>query len=95
MPFGEIRKQLFYRPVCLYTPHICARTLLYEPRAAYDDACAKIDALAEALDEEAAGTALFEIVAACRQSGIDPESALRRKTLAVQQACLKNANAEN
>lgn len=56
---------------------------------------AKIDALAETLDEEAAGTALFEIVAACRQSGIDPESALRRKTLAVQQACLKNANAEN
>ena len=56
---------------------------------------AKIDALAEALDEEAAGTALFEIVAACRRAGIDPESALRRKTLAVQQVCLKNANAEN
>lgn len=56
---------------------------------------AKIDALAETLDEEAAGTALFEIVAACRRAGIDPESALRRKTLAVQQACLKNANAEN
>lgn len=48
----------------------------------------KIDALAETLDEESAGTALFEIVAACRQAGIDPESALRRKTLAVRRECL-------
>lgn len=58
--------------------------------------CAKIDALAAALTEESAGTALFEIAAACRQAGIDPESALRRKTLAVRLACeanLKNASA--
>lgn len=53
----------------------------------------KIDALAGTLDEAAAGTALFEIVAACRQAGIDPESALRRKTLEVRQTCLKNAGA--
>ncbi len=51
---------------------------------------AKIDALAGTLTEESAGTALFEIVAACRQAGIDPESALRRKSLAVRQECLKN-----
>lgn len=58
--------------------------------------CAKIDALAATLTEESAGTALFEIAAACRQAGIDPESALRRKTLAVRLACeanLKNAAA--
>ena len=51
----------------------------------------KIDALAEMLDEESAGNALFEIVAACRQAGIDPESALRRKTQAVRMACRANA----
>lgn len=52
----------------------------------------KINALAETLDETSAGDALFEIVAACRQAGIDPENALRRKTQAVQQACRYNAN---
>lgn len=51
----------------------------------------KIDALAATFDEASAGNALFEIVAACRQAGIDPESALRRKTQAVQQACRDNA----
>jgi XTP/dITP diphosphohydrolase/tetrapyrrole methylase family protein/MazG family protein len=34
--------------------------------------------LAEGLDEERAGELLFEISAACRLAGIDPESALRR-----------------
>ncbi len=51
----------------------------------------KIDELAGTLDEERAGTALFEIVAACRQAGIDPESALRRKTQAVRLTCRANA----
>lgn len=37
-----------------------------------------IEALAEGLDEENAGKMLFDIVAACRLKGIDPESALRR-----------------
>ena len=53
----------------------------------------KIDALAATLTEESAGNALFEIVAACRQAGIDPENALRRKTQAVQAACRANARA--
>ncbi len=35
-------------------------------------------ALANDLDEEGAGKMLFEIAAACRLAGIDPESALRR-----------------
>lgn len=50
---------------------------------------AKIDTLAGTLTEESAGTALFEIAAACRQAGIDPESALRRKAQAVRAACLR------
>lgn len=37
-----------------------------------------IDALANTLDEATVGKRLFEIAAACRRKGIDPESALRR-----------------
>lgn len=39
---------------------------------------AAIEAMAEELDEEAAGHILFEIAAACRLKGIDPESAARK-----------------
>lgn len=38
----------------------------------------KIDGNAVLLTEETAGMALFEIAAACRVAGIDPESALRK-----------------
>jgi len=38
----------------------------------------RISELAEGLDEEKAGQLLFELTAACRKQGIDPESALRR-----------------
>ncbi len=34
--------------------------------------------MAESLDEETAGALLFELAAACRTKGIDPESAVRR-----------------
>jgi XTP/dITP diphosphohydrolase/tetrapyrrole methylase family protein/MazG family protein len=44
---------------------------------------AQIDALAPGLNEEAAGRKLFELIAACRDAGIDPDSALRRQTAAV------------
>ena len=37
----------------------------------------KIDLLSQDLDEEKAGRALFELVAACRKSGFDPEASLR------------------
>jgi len=37
-----------------------------------------IEALAKGLDEREAGRKLFELAAACRLAGIDPESALRR-----------------
>lgn len=39
---------------------------------------AAIETLAEGLDEAQAGQRLFELAAACRRAGIDPESALRR-----------------
>ena len=39
---------------------------------------AAIDALSDTLDEATVGKQLFEIEAACRSKGIDPESALRR-----------------
>lgn len=38
-----------------------------------------IEQLAGGLKEEAAGRMLFELAAACRQAGIDPESALRKE----------------
>ncbi len=43
-----------------------------------------IDRIAETIDEESAGMLLFEIAAACRMKGIDPESAVRRFSMAVR-----------
>ena len=43
----------------------------------------KVRELSEDLDEERAGLLLFEIAAACRLAGIDPESALRRHAMRV------------
>ena len=40
---------------------------------------ARVQALAGGLTEEKAGRALYELAAACRRAGIDPESALRRE----------------
>ena len=37
----------------------------------------KIDSMTQNLDQEKAGRALFELVAACRKSGLDPEACLR------------------
>ncbi len=44
-----------------------------------------IEAMADSLDEETAGALLFEIAAACRIKGIDPESAVRRYARRVQE----------
>jgi len=46
---------------------------------------------AEGLDEAAAGRRLFELVAACRDAGIDPDSALRRHTAEVVRVAEANA----
>jgi XTP/dITP diphosphohydrolase/tetrapyrrole methylase family protein/MazG family protein len=47
---------------------------------------AAISKNAATLTEEAAGAALFALTAACREAGIDPESALRRHTTKVMQS---------
>lgn len=52
---------------------------------------AAIDALAGTLTEASAGEKLFEIVAACRQAKIDPDSALRRHIQRVIAACEANS----
>lgn len=43
-----------------------------------------IESLATSIDEETAGALLFEIAAACRRKGIDPESSVRRYARAVK-----------
>ncbi|MGF1483125.1 MAG: MazG family protein [Opitutales bacterium] len=45
-----------------------------------------IETLADGLDEAQAGQRLFELAAACRKAGIDPESALRRHSTNVVRA---------
>ena len=42
-----------------------------------------VDAQSKGLTEESAGRQLFALVAACRDAGIDPDSALRRHTAGV------------
>lgn len=46
----------------------------------------RIAALSEQLDDASLGRMLFEVAAACRAKGLDPEGALRRETLRVRQA---------
>ena len=55
----------------VHKKHLPAEGLIDEPRVAQ---------LAEGLTEADAGRRLFELAAACRKAGIDPESALRRET---------------
>ena len=50
-----------------------------------------VESLAQGLTEEAAGGMFFTLAAACREAGIDPESALRRHTRAVMEA-VENAH---
>ena len=52
---------------------------------------ARIRSLSEGLDEEKAGALLFDLAAACRLAGVDPESALRRCAGRVVQA-VENAS---
>ncbi len=42
-----------------------------------------VEAQSKGLTEDSAGSRLFELVAACRDAGIDPDSALRRHTARV------------
>ena len=49
-----------------------------------------VAAAAQGLTEAAAGQKLFELIAACRDAGIDPDSALRRHTASVVAAAEKH-----
>jgi XTP/dITP diphosphohydrolase/tetrapyrrole methylase family protein/MazG family protein len=51
------------------------------PSTGHDETIVKKSA--SGLTEEAAGRRLFELAAACREAGVDPESALRRHTLKI------------
>jgi hypothetical protein len=53
-----------------------ANKLGLEKEGEWDDS--KINEMGNGLNEAQVGRALFEWVAACRSSGIDPESALRK-----------------
>lgn len=44
---------------------------------------AQVDSQSKGLSEEEAGRRLFALVAACRDAGVDPDSALRRQTAKV------------
>jgi XTP/dITP diphosphohydrolase/tetrapyrrole methylase family protein/MazG family protein len=55
---------------------------------------ARIQALANELTEETLGRALFELAAAARQRGIDPEGALRRQSDRVMRAAEDHAPRE-
>ncbi len=73
-----------------------AREVWKQVRKKQLDAGATVDAAqvnlaAQGLDEAAAGRRLFELVAACRDAGIDPDSALRRHTAEVVRAAEANA----
>jgi XTP/dITP diphosphohydrolase/tetrapyrrole methylase family protein/MazG family protein len=57
-------------------------------------ATARVDELAQGLDEATAGRRLFELVAACRDAGIDPDSALRRQTADVVSTAERNAHGD-
>lgn len=46
-------------------------------------AVSAVEAQSKGLTEDTAGSRLFELVAACRDAGIDPDSALRRHTARV------------
>ena len=60
---------------------------------AWDDA--EVAPLAESLTEETVGEELFLLVAACRQRGIDPESALRRYVAKVVEELGSGVTSEN
>ena len=49
-----------------------------------------VESLRKNLTEEQAGQKLFEMIAACRDAGIDPDSALRRHTAKVVATAEKN-----
>ncbi len=50
----------------------------------------RVSGLADTLDADRAGMQLFELVAACREAGIDPEGALRRHATKVRETARRS-----
>jgi XTP/dITP diphosphohydrolase/tetrapyrrole methylase family protein/MazG family protein len=73
-------------PALLYAHDVFKQVKKHDldPGDAYDSKA--VERLATGLDESTAGQRLFELAAACRLAGIDPESALRREASRVQES---------
>jgi XTP/dITP diphosphohydrolase/tetrapyrrole methylase family protein/MazG family protein len=73
-------------PALLYAHDVFKQVKKHDldPGDAYDSKA--VERLATGLDESTAGRRLFELAAACRLAGIDPESALRREASRVQES---------
>jgi MazG family protein len=73
-------------PALLYAHDVFKQVKKHDldPGDAYDSTA--VEQLAAGLDESTAGRRLFELAAACRLAGIDPESALRREASRVQES---------
>ncbi len=77
-PFKHLPPRL---PALLYARHIYKQIKKKDLPADWLVDGERVAALADGLTEESAGERLFELAAACRVAGIDPESALRRHVL--------------
>jgi len=82
-PSGDRPPKLFKElpprlPALLFAHDVYKRAVKAELESdgEWDDENAK--EFSDGLDEDSAGRALFQLVGACRRSGIDPEAALRR-----------------
>lgn len=73
--FKDLPNQL---PALMYAKDVYKQIQKQEMDAAGVIDQAAIDAASDTIDEESLGKQLFEISAACRGKGLDPESALRR-----------------
>lgn len=82
-PFKDFPPQL---PALRYALNVYKQAAKKELPIEDEYSPAAVAELADGLTEESAGRALFELAAACREAGIDPESALRRHASAAQRS---------
>ena len=67
-------------PALLFANDVYKRVVKHKLEKKGEWSESNADGAAQELNEELAGKALFEMVAACRKNGIEPESALRKFT---------------
>jgi len=95
---GKAESRLFKQlpprlPALMFAEDVAKRIAKQNLPAAGIVDSAAISGRAAGLDEAAAGRALFELAAACRLAGIDPEMALRRECDRVMRAVEDRADA--